>query len=308
MAPWNCSVRSPGIQIELDAVTGAPAWIRSSIGFLASPGGDNDDIPGIPSPAGQRVGGPDRHRPIKWFLEENASLFGHGAGVLDSARISREFVTEHNGMRTIVWEQQLDGIPTFEGLMVGHLSRNGELVSLSSRLLPDAGTAADTGTPNRQFRASVSGGRGATGQSPTRPPTLVRPSMRRWKLLDLSPKARRTARSSERPDFSGTLRSKWLWLPMGRSTLRLCWRVIVTGQKRNEMFQVLVDTQTGNVMVRNSWTFRAQPATFPRLWRRQSVAFLTGWSTPNTKSTSLRIAKQISLWRLSPPTLRRTGG
>src|SRR5206468_10364898 len=91
----------------------------------------------------------DPNHRIKQFLDENAALFGHSAEALSAARVSREFTTAHNGMRTVVWEQQQDGIPVFEAILYGHLARNGELVSLCSQFLPALAAAADTGVPNR---------------------------------------------------------------------------------------------------------------------------------------------------------------
>ena len=91
----------------------------------------------------------DPHRPIKAFLNEHAQLFGHGAEALDNARVKRDYVTPHNGLRTVVWEQQLDGIPVFRSMLMGHVTKRGELVSIASQFLPDLAQGADAGTPDR---------------------------------------------------------------------------------------------------------------------------------------------------------------
>src|SRR6185369_5157272 len=74
-------------------------------------------------------------------------LFGHGPEVLLSARRARDYVTAHNGLRTVVWEQQLEGIPVYEAVLLASVTKRGELASLSSQFLPDPGQAAKLGTP-----------------------------------------------------------------------------------------------------------------------------------------------------------------
>src|SRR5881397_930519 len=101
----------PGIQIDLDQVTAAPSWIQSAIGFLTGPDAEEGIVPKAPYAVPPRVDAPDAHPSVKQFLDENSAVFGHDSTILNDARISREFVTAHNGMRTIVWEQVLDGIP-----------------------------------------------------------------------------------------------------------------------------------------------------------------------------------------------------
>ena len=63
--------------------------------------------------------------------------------------MAREFTTPHNGLKTVVWEQQVDGIPVFEAVLISHTTRKGELVNLSSQFLPDPTAAAERGVPNR---------------------------------------------------------------------------------------------------------------------------------------------------------------
>jgi hypothetical protein len=93
------------------------------------------------------------------FLDEHVALFGYGAGALASAKITRESTGAHNGLRRVVWQQQLDGIPVFNAVLIGNITRRGELVTLASQFLPNPVQGADTGTPNRaalQARQPVS--------------------------------------------------------------------------------------------------------------------------------------------------------
>jgi hypothetical protein len=130
-AVTELQARLPGAHIDYDPVTGSPAWV-STIGLLSQ----------TPDEETQRIGrlglaSDDPHRAIKAFLIENAAVFGHGPEALTNATITREFVTAHNGMRTVVWQQELDGIPVFEGVLIGHITKRGELVNILSHFLTD---------------------------------------------------------------------------------------------------------------------------------------------------------------------------
>src|SRR5205814_6556233 len=141
----------PDLHVSLDKVLGTPRLVAASRGFLTGPGGRSL---GLSSRLGLAVAATDPNAPIKNFLNEHAALFGHNASVLATARIKRDYVTTHNGLHTVIWEQTLDGISVFEGLLAGHITKKGELVSLSSRFLPDVRAAADAGTPNHAILAS----------------------------------------------------------------------------------------------------------------------------------------------------------
>src|SRR5262249_3145800 len=88
---------------------------------------------------------------VKAFLAEHAALFGHGPEVLDpgNATKDRDAVAAHNGLHTVVWNQQLDGLPIFESTLIGNITKNGELASIASRFLAHSDQLADAGTPNR---------------------------------------------------------------------------------------------------------------------------------------------------------------
>jgi len=108
--------RLPTVAIDYDPITGSPNWIWSNSRFLRGP--DTGDEVLHPRTAGTSAGtvpvAPDPYRAIKTFLEENRALFEHGADILSNAVIVRDYVTPHNGVRTVIWEQRLDGIPLYQ--------------------------------------------------------------------------------------------------------------------------------------------------------------------------------------------------
>ena len=129
----------PDVKIALDAQTGSPRSISSVHGFLTD--ADPQFVVALNRPAiAQQL---DHQAPVKRYLQTHAAIFGHGDEVLTKSRIKRNFVTEHNGLRSIVWEQELDDIPVFNGVLIGHITRRGELVHISSLMVPSAEQAAE---------------------------------------------------------------------------------------------------------------------------------------------------------------------
>src|SRR5213075_927117 len=131
--------RLPQAQIDFDEITGSPKRVAATDGFLTGPNGigravSEESARGFPVD--------DAHRATKAFLKEHKPLFGYGPEALEKAHVKREYVTPHNGLRTVVWEQQLDGIPVFEAVLMSHTTKRGELVSISSQLVADAPSAA----------------------------------------------------------------------------------------------------------------------------------------------------------------------
>src|SRR5436189_189708 len=120
--------KTPKVQVHFAKVTGSPAHISAKDSFLTG--------------AQSQLMASDPHGPTREFINANRGLFGHGGEALDKAKIRREFVTGHNGLRTVVWEQQVDGIPVFESVLISHTTANGELVNISSQFMADPEQAA----------------------------------------------------------------------------------------------------------------------------------------------------------------------
>lgn len=197
-----------GAVVEFDDITGAPKQIMSRDRSL---GGD-----------------------IKAFMREHASLFGHGPEVLDTARLKRDSTARHNGVRTIVWEQQVGGLPVFDGVLIAHTARNGGLASVSSQFVATPELTAERGMPNW--------------------------AAKRAKL----PISEEIARAIAARNVGGESRAaaKLVWLPMSPDTMRLAWEAYVKAQFGGDVYRLLIDAETGDVLLRHARTFYLSDATY----------------------------------------------
>ncbi|MCF7668761.1 MAG: hypothetical protein K9N48_03185, partial [Verrucomicrobia bacterium] len=231
----------------------------------------------------------DPHRPIKAFLIENTALFGHGAGVLTNATIKREFVTPHNGMRTVIWQQQLDGILVFEGRLVGHITCKGELVNISSHFVPDIAGASGMGATQRaalKTEPLVSPQQAVVNAAKTIGETL------RVEEVGVSNRPEQNQgewRSFTAEQLIGEAHARLVWLPMNRNSIRLCWSFLLNGGTRGELFRVLIDARTGETLVRQCLTtYQHEPAFYRAFTSDSPSPFSPGHPAPSSVQPARR--------------------
>jgi hypothetical protein len=248
----------PDVRISRDNILGTPSRIAGTRGFLTGPNGIGG---GISTAALSAISTNDPHRIIKAFLNEHSAVFGHDAQALTAATVQRDYVTEHNGMRTTVWEQQVDGIAVYESLFVGHLTRNGELINISSRFVPNPIQAASVGVPNRS--ALVANPTIAPAQAITRAAANINVSLAENAVsLNGSAEGSNKKQTANVESLLGSTAVQLVWLPMNPESMRLCWQVILGSVEPMGHFLILVDAETGEVLLRRSLTAHIGPATY----------------------------------------------
>lgn len=271
------ATRAPGVEIARDGVTGAPSWISSPNGFLTGPNGE-----GLAVPAGKTgaFAANDPDRVTKAFLAEHRDLFGHGPEALTAARKAPDDVTAHSGLRTSIWQQEVDGVAVFEALFKSHQTAVGELVNVGSGFVADPIAAAARGVGDRASAlgqpkvsaaeavriaaAGIGDEVGGRGVAPQGKPEGV------------------TRRQEFRTAALTGARAEYVWLPMDGQTLRLCWQLLFTSRARGELYRVLVDTQTGEPLIRHCLTNYISNASFRVYTSDSPTPFSPGHATPST--------------------------
>jgi hypothetical protein len=254
--------------------------------------------PAITTAALASVATGDPHRVTKAFLAQHSKMFGFGPEALDLARIRREFVGAHNGLRTVVWEQQVDGIPVFEGVLISHTTKEGALANLSSKFVRDPAHAASRGAPNRSALATPA--LSAARASALAARNLGEDATAEAVIAIGEPAASPERSQKFRASFVlGEGEAKLTWLPLDPETLRLCWEVILTRRTRGEMYRVLVDAQSGEVLVRHCLTQYISDATYNVFTSDSPSPFSPGYSTPQPTQPPLLSRTLVTLSAVS---------
>jgi len=283
----------PTVEVSFDPLRGSPKFIHARDGFLTGPDGKGRAVSGQGAAA---IPANDPFGAVKAFLNEHAALFGHDASALATARITRDSVGPHNGLRTVVWEQVLDGIPVFESVLIGHITKRGELVAISSLFIADPAGAANRGTPNRaallaqppvSAEEAIARAAASLGDNPT-PADVSADGVtdgavyRRFRLP------------------YGRAHARLVWLPMSRERLRPAWEVWLPNRATREAFQVLVDAESGQPIIRRHRTCFLSDATYNVYTSDSPSPFSPGWPTPNTGQPPLTNRVLVTLSALDP--------
>ncbi|MEO7098199.1 MAG: M36 family metallopeptidase [Luteolibacter sp.] len=274
----------PGVQVEFDEVSGGPKSIMAVGKFLSPP------------LAGQNA---DPHEPVARFVDAHHTLFGHESAALKpgKSRVSREDTSAHNGMRTVVWQQELDGIPFFQTILRANLTKNGELISIGGNYLSDPEKAAEGSAAKRKELIEK------PPVSATKAVSLAAQNIG-TRLNESSVSATKGAQGVERkqsftaPLISDTSASL-TWVPMTQDSAELAWDVTIMSTRLGEMFRVLVDVENGEVLTRHSLTDYISNATY-RVYARNSnkqpydspTPFSPGHATPLT-SQPAEVASEL---------------
>ena len=264
-----------GTEVSFDPVFETPKYIRAKVGFLT---GANGEGIAVTSPTASAFPANDPHRAVKGFLAEHADLFGHGAEILQGATVSRESVTAHNGLKTVVWQQRLDGIPVFEGVLIGNITKDGELASIASQFLPNLSAIADAGTPNRASLQAV-----PVIQATQAVVIAAQNVGDNVSAGDVSIQgAAGVTGFQEFKIGSKPAQARQSWLPTNRGEMRLCWEVIVRKQSSPELYQMVIDAETGAVHIRRSLTRDISNATYNVYTSDSPTPFSPGHPNPST--------------------------
>ncbi len=274
----------PEIEISEDALQQAPAWVHARHGFLSGPNGQGRAI----SEAAQRaLPANDSQRPLKAFLNDHPNVFGHDARALNQARMTRNYVTRHNGLRTVVWQQRIDDIPVFGGLLVGHITRKGELVSVTSHFVPDPDAAIQRARPRRvggQPRPDLSAAEAIVQAAKNLGEEL------RVEQITPLPNSSDGDPGEQRfvaPGLLGETYARLVWLPLNRRDVRLSWEVTLKSARLNRLFRLVIDAETGEVMVRHNLTFDLSDATYRVFTSDSPTPMSPGFDEPVTNQPPL---------------------
>ena len=264
-------------RVEVDALSEAPQFVGSPHEFLTGPAGEGR---AVPRARVQALRADEPHRELKAFLEEYRALFGHGAEALTAAQVKRDYTNAHNGLRSVVWQQQVDGVPVFEALLQSHVTRRGELVNVASHFLPDPMAAAARGTPRRAALLAA-----PTVSAAEAVAIAARNIGEAVQAVQVTAQDAPAGAEKKQTFHAAALRDAtvhFTWLPMDKGTARLCWEVVLTGRTGGEMFRVLVDAETGETPVRHCLTNYISEATYRVFTGDSPTPMLPSLATPAT--------------------------
>ena len=273
-AAANLKSRLPKLHVDYDPIVRAPRAVVARDGFLTGPKGRGR---AVSRDAKMAVAADhDPLLPLKAMLTEHRALFGHGPEQLGRARLMRSHTAKHNGLRSYAWQQELDGLPVYDAVFSAHITRDGELASVSSQFI----TTSEAGPgPQRQFSIKLD-----TAEAVRRAAETIDENVAPSGVIAQSePQGNNQLQQFKAGPLPGEVEVRLTWLPMNPTMLRLCWQVEITRRQGGERFRVLIDAETGEALLRRCLTRYAAALASYRVFTSDSPSpFSPGHQQPET--------------------------
>ena len=169
-------------------------------------------------------------------LVQAVDRLGLEDGDLESLTVVRDYVSRSTGLRHVTFAQSFDGIPVFNGTITVHIDSSGEIVRVTSSAARGEGRAR---TP--KLAAEEAATVAATDVAPDAffAPVRVGSSAR--------PEVARFERGSFRRDVTASL----VWFAMDGG-VRLAWHVELEPNGVPQFYDVLVDAETSELLLRRN--------------------------------------------------------
>lgn len=273
----------PHLAVDFDPISQAPRWIASTSGFLT----DEQSA----------LAAQDADAPIRKFIEQHQSVFGHGTEALDRARRVTDYTTPRSSSRKVVWHQQLDGIDIFEAVFQANLTASSTLINVGSQFISQpekAAGARDRATLLAAPPVSATQAVAAAGQNVGE--KVIATAVRPMGPPEAQPDRRQQFRATMLTDAGARL----IWVPMDATTLRLAWDVTLISRSRGEMYRVLVDAETAAVLVRHSLTAYNTEATYRVFTTESPTPFSPGHESPSSLQPAPVQRVNVTTSALSP--------
>ncbi len=219
--------RVANLAIDEDAALGTPRFVRSWSQMLT---GDNVGL--------------DTKTIVKDFIAENAALFEIDGAEVVNARVTRDFVTDHNGVRHLTLQQQIGGFDLFDAGIKANVSREGRLINVSSTMLPRPAGDFEVKSGGMSDLEAIRAAAKAVGITVTQDPTRSG-----------EPKAGSQQQAwNNSPDFRAdqAVTSQRVWFPMTRDDIRAAWWVTIPTKGVGHTYEMVIDANDGTLLHRKN--------------------------------------------------------
>lgn len=284
-----------GVRISFDPILGTPKFVRSTRRLLT-------DAPGVLNGQSEQVGQSD---PASWlliirdYIDEFGDLFGVGGDALDQCRISRNYVTAANGVRSITLQQQVAEDPSGKTDLIGaelraNFDAAGRLINIASTLVPAKPTPSAAGAKPlgaSEALAIAMNNMGIVSGDPQQPIGEIS-----------SPRSSRVAEFSPSPALGMPARAHWVYFPITRDEARPAWEVTVAEPGLRNVCAIVIDALDGRVLARHNMVHDAgdQPVSYRVFTDTSPTPMLPGLDAPGTAQPPQVARELITLVSLDP--------
>jgi len=114
----------PSVEVMRHQVLGVASWIGATSGFLTATA---DGPLAVPTP----------EQAARAFVASYPGLFGDLTEELDAATLYGNYVTDHNGVRHLAWQQRIDGLNLHGCEVRASITSDGRVIGIASSMAPE---------------------------------------------------------------------------------------------------------------------------------------------------------------------------
>ncbi|MFL6231446.1 MAG: M36 family metallopeptidase [Pyrinomonadaceae bacterium] len=233
-AEEHLAARLPSLQVERNEVVHVPEIVAVAGGgalHAANPGESNENV-------------------MRSFLSENAALYGMTAQQTAQLTKVSDYTNPAGNLSFVEFQQEVNGIPVFQGYVRGVLSADGRLVRTTGLLAPVSRPGDFPTSPAQGATEAVASG-AASVRVAVDPGSLA--------VTDQSSDGR-TAVVSQGP-FTEETKTELVYFPLAPGNLVLAYSMVLW--EPNVAYYVVVDANTGELLWRKNITQdQTQPVTY----------------------------------------------
>jgi len=202
------------------------------------------------TPGSGFLSGPTTNRPemLRSFLSTYADAYSISAQQIESLELTADYVNPAGNMAWVEFEQRLNGLPVFQGLIRGGFTAKGELAGVTGLIAPISGNPALEGAPHLSAADAVSMAAANVGWN-VDAGTLIQKSAGEKQVT--------FARGTMSDDAKASL----VYFPLSGGFVRLAWATEIWGNP--DAFLILLDAQDGTILFRKNLTsYQTQAASY----------------------------------------------
>ncbi len=225
----------PGLSFSVDSLFGVPSNAMNGSGFLTAESENPSDAI------------------AKSFLRDNRAFFGLEPSDISEILVSAQSISSLTGLSHVYLQQTFEGIDVLGGVANVSLNAVGQVLLVGNRFAPDVAGSLNSSKPQITAEQAVASAALSLNLDVVEPLTALQ----------------RVGEADQLSVFSDggisldPIPVKLVIVPMKRGESRLAWNIVIKMRSGPDWFEMIVDADTGKLLVRYNWTAYDSYRVFP---------------------------------------------
>jgi extracellular elastinolytic metalloproteinase len=226
----------PGLVVRFDRATGVTRSVSQRVGYLTPPSAN-----------------PDATAVALAFIDAHHDLLGLAAEDLADFEVTDTVFSRVTGATHLYLGQRHLGLEVYNGQLQINVNREGRILSVHNRFMPQVGRAAVSAHPTRSAAEAVLAAAEHLGIEVEAP----------VQRIDQEPGAEQRTRLEQRQISREPIEARLAWLTIRAGDARLVWNFQIHTLDHQHLYDFNIDARSGQVWTRFDWVSSDDHRVFP---------------------------------------------